>query len=214
VLRPTIATAWTSRPLLRDAWRRITTARGLAWRDAPDGQMTLLLDDASTAAPPRRGRTLPVVLAPTSHPRRAVTRLGRPAILVTMHDAVADLTAAADAALEGRSFATSTGVELLASLLAEDHGADVPRARERTLSDRELDVLELLLEGATAGATARRLGLAVKTVEGHRRSLYGKLGVRTRAAAAAAALGDPSIVAALRGVDRGRTGWTGDAADV
>lgn len=55
-----------------------------------------------------------------------------------------------------------------------------------SLSDRELDVARLLLEGLTIRGVAERLSLSVKTVEGHRDSIYRKLSVRNRAGFAAA----------------------------
>jgi LuxR family maltose regulon positive regulatory protein len=59
------------------------------------------------------------------------------------------------------------------------------------LSDRELEVLELIAEGLTNPEIAARLYLALNTVKSHTRSIYGKLGVnnRTRAASRARALG-------------------------
>jgi LuxR family maltose regulon positive regulatory protein len=59
------------------------------------------------------------------------------------------------------------------------------------LSERELEVLELLAEGLTNQEIAARLYLALNTVKAHTRNIYGKLGVhsRTRAVATARALG-------------------------
>jgi LuxR family maltose regulon positive regulatory protein len=59
------------------------------------------------------------------------------------------------------------------------------------LSERELEVLALIAEGLTNPEIASRLFLALNTVKGHTRSIYGKLGVhnRTQAVARARALG-------------------------
>jgi LuxR family maltose regulon positive regulatory protein len=59
------------------------------------------------------------------------------------------------------------------------------------LSDRELDVLELLAEGLTNREIASRLFLSLNTVKVHTRNIYGKLDAhsRTQAAARARALG-------------------------
>ncbi len=46
------------------------------------------------------------------------------------------------------------------------------------LSDRELDVLELLVGGSTSKETARVLGLSPRTVEDHRMKIIRKLGAR------------------------------------
>jgi NarL family two-component system response regulator LiaR len=56
-----------------------------------------------------------------------------------------------------------------------------------TLTPREMDVLALIAQGKTDLAIALQLGIAEGTVKKHVSSLLGKLGVRSRAAAAAAA---------------------------
>jgi LuxR family maltose regulon positive regulatory protein len=64
------------------------------------------------------------------------------------------------------------------------------------LSERELEVLQLIAEGLTNPEIASRLFLALNTVKTHSRNIYGKLGVhsRTQAVARARALGIlPSI---------------------
>jgi DNA-binding CsgD family transcriptional regulator len=52
---------------------------------------------------------------------------------------------------------------------------------EARLSDRELEVLELLGSGLGSREIADRLGLSIKTIESHREHIKGKLGL-TRAA--------------------------------
>ncbi len=64
------------------------------------------------------------------------------------------------------------------------------------LSDRELEVLQLIAEGLTNPEIASRLFLSLHTVKTHARNIYGKLGAhnRTQAVARARALGIlPSI---------------------
>jgi LuxR family maltose regulon positive regulatory protein len=64
------------------------------------------------------------------------------------------------------------------------------------LSERELEVLQLIAQGLTNPEIASRLFVAVNTVKSHTRNIYGKLGVhnRTKAVARARALGIlPSI---------------------
>jgi len=60
-----------------------------------------------------------------------------------------------------------------------------------TLTDRELEILELVSRGLTVKQVASRLGLSPRTVETHIAKLYRKLGVRNRvqAVSRAAALG-------------------------
>jgi DNA-binding NarL/FixJ family response regulator len=70
------------------------------------------------------------------------------------------------------------------------------RAREASglrasLTDRELQILEMLSRGLTVKQVASRLGLSGRTVESHVAKLYRKLGVRNRvqAVSRAASLG-------------------------
>ena len=63
-------------------------------------------------------------------------------------------------------------------------------ANERlTLTPREIDVLTAMADGLSTKGIARRLGVAVKTVENHKTRVFDKLGVRTQAHAVAIAIG-------------------------
>ena len=66
--------------------------------------------------------------------------------------------------------------------------APAPSALVDDLSPRELEVLELVAEGLTNEAIARRLFLSVRTVEHHLSSIYAKLRLSGKAARAAAAV--------------------------
>jgi LuxR family maltose regulon positive regulatory protein len=55
------------------------------------------------------------------------------------------------------------------------------------LSERELEVLQLIAEGLTNREIAARLYLSLNTVKAHTRNIYGKLGVRSRTQAVARA---------------------------
>jgi LuxR family maltose regulon positive regulatory protein len=59
------------------------------------------------------------------------------------------------------------------------------------LSERELEVLQLIAEGLTNPQIASRLFLSLHTIKVHAHNIYGKLGVhnRTQAVARARALG-------------------------
>jgi DNA-binding NarL/FixJ family response regulator len=61
--------------------------------------------------------------------------------------------------------------------------------RELGLSEREADVLHLVAMGKENPEIADELGIAIATVRKHLERIYPKLGVRSRAAAAARALG-------------------------
>jgi LuxR family maltose regulon positive regulatory protein len=82
--------------------------------------------------------------------------------------------------------------EYVATLLAafgEQHTTDLPLPSPRSsvlaepLTEREREVLRLLLEGASNREIARRLVLSVNTVKRHVYNLCGKLGVQSRAQA-------------------------------
>ena len=80
-------------------------------------------------------------------------------------------------------------VATLLSAFDEQHTSEppIPDARPRQLADplteRERDVLRLLLEGASNRQIAHRLVLSVNTVKRHVYNLCGKLGVQSRAQA-------------------------------
>src|SRR3972149_4536137 len=65
-----------------------------------------------------------------------------------------------------------------------DPGAGSVADLVEPLSDREAEVLRLLAQGLTNKDMAQTLMLSVRTVEAHRRSIYGKLGARARTEAA------------------------------
>ena len=58
----------------------------------------------------------------------------------------------------------------------------------RRLTDREREVLDILVTGARTNEIAARLGISDRTVKAHLASIYQKLGVTSRAEAIAAAL--------------------------
>ena len=63
-----------------------------------------------------------------------------------------------------------------------------PRAKLlEPLSDREIEVLQLIAEGLTNQEIASRLFISLNTVKGHTRNIYGKLGVHNRTQAVARA---------------------------
>lgn len=70
------------------------------------------------------------------------------------------------------------------------------------LTQRELEVLDLLVEGATGQAIARRLGISSNTVRTHVQSILTKLQVHSRLEAATFAVRH-RITSAQQGPDRG-----------
>jgi LuxR family maltose regulon positive regulatory protein len=53
------------------------------------------------------------------------------------------------------------------------------------LSERELEVLQLISEGLTNREIAQRLFISLRTVKWHTSNIYGKLGVKNRTQAVA-----------------------------
>jgi DNA-binding CsgD family transcriptional regulator len=51
------------------------------------------------------------------------------------------------------------------------------------LTQREVEILRLVASGMTNRLTAERLGLSIRTVDAHLRSIYAKLGIKSRSAA-------------------------------
>ncbi|HEV3096149.1 MAG TPA: helix-turn-helix transcriptional regulator [Candidatus Dormibacteraeota bacterium] len=51
------------------------------------------------------------------------------------------------------------------------------------LTLREVEILRLVAAGMTNRQTAERLGLSIRTVDAHLRSIYAKLGIKSRSAA-------------------------------
>ncbi len=76
----------------------------------------------------------------------------------------------------------------LGDFLGTTSGAPAPSPLFDDLSPRELEVLELVAEGLTNDAIAKRLFLSVRTVERHLSSIYAKLRLSGKAARAAAAV--------------------------
>lgn len=62
-----------------------------------------------------------------------------------------------------------------------------------SLTPREREVLAGLAQGLTTKAIARRLGVAMKTVESHKVRLFDKLGARTQAHAVSIAIGQQLV---------------------
>lgn len=78
-------------------------------------------------------------------------------------------------------------VDEIAAFLAPDRvGAGTTNGGLRSLTDRELDVLQLVGQGCDNAQVAGALSLSVRTVERHLTAVYTKLGLRGRSARAAA----------------------------
>jgi DNA-binding NarL/FixJ family response regulator len=75
--------------------------------------------------------------------------------------------------------------------------------RNRRLTEREREVLDILVTGARTSEIATRLAISDRTVKAHLASIYQKLGVTSRAEAIAAALAaDPRTTGPQRQTPR------------
>ncbi|MFZ0267385.1 response regulator [Caulobacter sp.] len=89
-------------------------------------------------------------------------------------DSAEHLTSAISALGANRPFFSSLVSEIL--LETVNHRK---RSRLDSFTDRELQVAQLIAEGNSNKATARTLGISIKTVESHRASAMRKAGVHT-----------------------------------
>ena len=95
-----------------------------------------------------------------------------------------DLIAAVRAVAGGAAwFDPAVAPRILAHYRRRVAPAGRQAARLELLSERELEVLRMMARGATNGEIAASLYLAEATVKTHIGSIFGKLGVRDRAAA-------------------------------
>jgi DNA-binding NarL/FixJ family response regulator len=125
-----------------------------------------------------------------------------PEILVlTTYDTEADVLRALDAGARGYLLKDAPPEELFAGIRATARGETVlapsvaatlvrraSSAGAPTITEREVEVLELLSKGLGNKEMARELLVSEATVKSHLSHIYGKLGVDTRAGAVAVAI--------------------------
>ncbi|WP_323808377.1 response regulator transcription factor [Prauserella endophytica] len=129
-----------------------------------------------------------------------LARRGNPArvLVLTTYDTDSDVVPAIEAGATGYLLKDSPRDELFRAVRAAARGESVlspavasrllGRVRapaEEPLSQREIEVLELVARGCTNKEAAKRLFISEATVKTHLLHLYAKLGVKDRAAAVA-----------------------------
>ena len=99
---------------------------------------------------------------------------------VTKEHATGKIIEAIRAICNGRMYVSeSIAVRLMRSAVGNSEPA--PASPVEALSDRELEVFELIGEGLTTGQIAERLHVSVHTIETHRQRIKTKLNLRTAA---------------------------------
>lgn len=96
---------------------------------------------------------------------------------VVKHAAPAELVLAIRSALEGRTFVTPT----LAAELLRPSGSPAPREPAGTLTQRQREILQLLVAGRSAKEIAAVLGISSRTVEFHKYRMMESLGLHSSA---------------------------------
>lgn len=92
---------------------------------------------------------------------------------VTKRDAVRDLVSAINTVMRGGDHFKSSG----GGARGGGEGASAMRGAVRALSDRELEVYQMIGEGLSTREIGEQLGVSVKTVETHRTRIKAKLGI-------------------------------------
>jgi DNA-binding NarL/FixJ family response regulator len=130
----------------------------------------------------------------------AMTAAGVPAriLVLTTYDTDSDVLAAIEAGATGYLLKDTPPAELFRAVRAAAGGeaalspsvatrvmGQVRAPTQEPISQRELDVLELVAQGASNRDTAAQLFISEATVKTHLMHIYAKLGVNDRAAAVA-----------------------------
>lgn len=121
-------------------------------------------------------------------------------LVLTTFDSEADVLPAIEAGATGYLLKDALAEELLRAVRAAHRGESVlapsvagqlmgqlRKPAGRGLSDRELEVLQLVADGASNRAAAARLFISEASIKTHLQHIYDKLGVHDRAAAVAEA---------------------------
>jgi DNA-binding NarL/FixJ family response regulator len=87
-------------------------------------------------------------------------------------------------AIRATSRGESTLPPSVASIVVRHMAGVSEEGATADLTDREMEVLQLVAKGLTNYQTARQLGVSVRTVEAHLTHIYAKLDVRSRTEAA------------------------------
>ncbi len=130
-----------------------------------------------------------LVLARDASPERLTGLLVGGAFGYLLHDSAPDsIVEAVEAVARGDIALHPIAASVIVDQWRRLRG-DTGRSNERLeLTPREVEVLSAMVDGLSNKAIARRLGVAVKTIENHKTRVFDKLGVRTQAHAVGLAI--------------------------
>ena len=106
---------------------------------------------------------------------RAIIAVGRGEMVLPSEIAVQTLLALAQGQIASHGFSGMTSIGSMPS-----RGNEQEAGFAESLTGREVEVLNLLAQGLTNKDIAQSMVLSVRTVEAHLRSIFAKLGVRSR----------------------------------
>lgn len=131
-------------------------------------------------------------------------------IMLSAEDETDDINAALQAGASGYLLKSVGGIELQEAIFTVMDGGSVlspsvarrlltalsrPAHTSQALSERELQILEMVSTGATNKSIGTELFLSVRTIEAHVHKIFQKLGVSTRVEAVTQAIRDKLIQA-------------------
>lgn len=129
-------------------------------------------------------------------------------IILSADDELDDINAALQAGAGGYLLKSVSGIELQEAIFTVVDGGSVlspsvarrlltvlsqPVVASNTLSEREIQILEMVSTGATNKSISKELFLSVRTVEAHVHKIFQKLGVSSRTEAVTQAIRDKLI---------------------
>lgn len=100
---------------------------------------------------------------------------------ITKHNATEVLTRAIREVAKGKKHFSRNAAKKLPQYKVDEKDGKVHRKQSACLTEREIEVLQLIAEGNANKQTAAHLGISIKTVEKHRQHLMEKLNIHDTA---------------------------------
>jgi DNA-binding NarL/FixJ family response regulator len=100
---------------------------------------------------------------------------------ITKHNATAVLTHAIREVARGKKHFSRNATRKMAQYEKDEKDGTLHRKQTACLTEREIEVLQLIAEGNANKQTADHLGISIKTVEKHRQHLMEKLNIHDTA---------------------------------